>query len=382
MKSRTALDVNTNSEAIVNSLLNISLDQIIVTDPEGIILFANPITQKNTGFSINELIGTKAGKKWGGLMEQGFYQNMWDTIKTQKKTFSGEIKNKRKNGEEYSAYVIISPIIQNGQITHFISVERDITEETEINRLKSEFLSLASHQLRTPLTTIKWSSEMLATQELGQLNSDQSIMANNIHEANEILIEIVNTFLDVTKLEAGKIKPIPSPTSLKKLINETIYLVSEQISTKKQKLNLQIDDTIDLVNIDPKLIRQVYLNLLSNAVKYSPDETEISVEVKVENGFLVSHVTDHGQGIPQQDRDKIFTRFFRAGNAVKRVPDGNGLGLYFVKIIVEACNGEVGFKSDPTKGTMFWFKIPLVSTTPKIINQIPQSTNQSIHSII
>lgn len=235
--------------------------------------------------------------------------------------------------------------------------------ETEVLQMKSEFLSLASHQLRTPLTTIKWSSEMLTSGELGKLTRDQSIMANNIHEANEILIEIVNTFLDISKLEAGKMQPQPVPTNLKKLINDVIYLVSEQINAKKQKVNLQIDDSIDMVNIDPKLIRQVYLNIISNAVKYSPDKSDIQIETKIENGYLVTQITDFGEGIPEEDQDKIFTRFFRAGNAAQKATDGNGLGLYFVKIIVEACKGDVGFKSENNKGTTFWFKVPLVKPT-------------------
>jgi PAS domain S-box-containing protein len=385
MQNNAAHQYNFSDEQINKAILEFSEDQIIITDPEGIILYINPASQKITGFSQKELLGTKAGEKWGGLMEPGFYQNMWDTIKNQKKTFSAIVHNKRKNDELYDSFITIVPIIKNDKITNFVGIEKDITQESEISKMKSEFLSLASHQLRTPLTTIKWSSEMLSSQELGELNNDQEIMASNIHEANEILIEIVNTFLDVTKLEAGKMKPQPVPTKLKQLISDIIYLVSEQINTKKQKLDLHMDDSIDLVNIDPKLIRQVYLNLLSNAVKYSPDKSQIDVEIKIENNFLFSSVTDHGQGIPEEDKDKIFTRFFRAGNAVQKVPEGNGLGLYFVKIIVEACNGEVGFKTEEHKGTQFWFKIPL--TLQKIDPQAhaktkASSTAQTINSII
>lgn len=385
MQNNPAQHQSLFDEQITQAILQFSEDQIMVTDTEGIILYANPASSNITGFSLNELIGTKAGKLWGGLMEKGFYQNMWDTIKTQKRPYSAQIRNKRKNGEEYDALLTIVPIIKNEKLEKFIAIEKDTTQESEINKMKSEFLSLASHQIRTPLTTIKWSSEMLSSQELGELNNDQAIMANNIHEANEILIEIVNTFLDVTKLEAGKMRPQPVPTKLKQLVSDTIYLVSEQINSKKQKLNLHMEDSIDLVNIDPKLIRQVYLNLLSNAVKYSPDQSEIDVEIKVENGFLLSSVTDHGQGIPQEDRDKIFTRFFRAGNAVQKVPEGNGLGLYFVKIIVEACNGQVGFKTEDERGTQFWFKIPLTlqQIDPKAHAKTKAgSTSQTINSII
>lgn len=147
-------------------------DHIVITDPEGIILYANKAALKSTGFSQDELIGHKAGTKenWGGLMEKKDYENMWYFIKVYKNTWIGGIKNKRKNGDYYVVYASISPILDKEKnVLYFVSIEHDVTKEKEIDRAKTEFVSLASHQLRTPLSSINWYAEMLLAGTLARL---------------------------------------------------------------------------------------------------------------------------------------------------------------------------------------------------------------------
>ncbi|MFC1609295.1 PAS domain S-box protein, partial [Patescibacteria group bacterium] len=148
-------------------------DHIVITDIDGVILYANEATEKITGFSVDEVVGKKAGdsENWGGVMDKEFYDGMWEVLKEKKKPFVGEMENKRKNGERYDVVASISPITNNkGDILFFVAIERDITKEKEIDRAKTEFVSLASHQLRTPLSAISWYTEMLLNQRYKALN--------------------------------------------------------------------------------------------------------------------------------------------------------------------------------------------------------------------
>jgi PAS domain S-box-containing protein len=183
-------------------------DHIVITDPEGVILYANPAVTTLTGYSQKEVVGKKAGSKelWGGAMSPDFYKQMWQTIKIDKKTFVGEINNRRKNGQKYIAMSSISPVLNNqGEVIFFVGIERDATVEREVDRMKTEFVSFASHQLRTPLSAMKWFSEMLLTGDAGKLNQEQSEFVKNIYDSNERMIQLVKDLLDISRIESGRV---------------------------------------------------------------------------------------------------------------------------------------------------------------------------------
>src|SRR3989344_5533840 len=149
-------------------------DHIIITDPEGTILYGNKAVENITGYTPEEAVGKKAGQIWGGRMSKEFYEKLWRTIKTEKKSFIGEVVNTRKNGEIYTAELRIAPILaKNGEVQFFVGIERDITKMKEVEQMKSDFVSFTSHQLRTPLTVIKWNSEMLKSVDNGKLTREQ-----------------------------------------------------------------------------------------------------------------------------------------------------------------------------------------------------------------
>lgn len=335
-------------------------DHIIITDPEGIILYANPAVQKITGFSNEEVLGKKAGSKelWGGLMAKSFYEKMWKTIKIEKKDFGGEIRNKRKNGEEYVALAKISPVLNDdGEVVFFVGIERDITKEKEIDRMKTEFISLASHQLRTPLSAMKWFLEILLSGDAGKLNKEQKEMVTNIDESNERMIALVNALLNVSRIESGRMMVEPEPTDLKNVVESVKEELQPELKAKKMKIEIEAKK-MGKINVDPKLIAEVYKNLMTNAVRYSKDGGVIKVRVFEKGENVVSEVVDRGIGIPKTEQSKIFGKFFRAENAVKKTASGTGLGLYLTKLIVDASGGKIGFTSEENKGTTFWFSLP------------------------
>ncbi len=337
-------------------------DHIVITDADGIILYANRAVEKITGFAREEIIGKKAGVQWGKLMSNELYEELWAQIKQNKKSFIGEFTNKRKNGEKYIAEAKVSPILDSkGNVIFFVGIERDITKMREVDRMKSEFISLASHQLRTPLSAMKWFLEMLMAGDIGKLTPEQKEIINNINDSNERMIELVNTLLDVSRIESGKLIIDPKPTDLRMLLNGLLSELEPQLKKNNQVITVDLPQGLQDVLLDPKLIRQVYMNYLTNAIKYSPQDTTITLKITLTKTEIISEVKNEGRGIALSEQDRIFQKFFRASNTGKQDTDGNGLGLYLVKSIVESSGGKVWFESVEGKGASFFFSIPFVT---------------------
>lgn len=334
-------------------------DQIVITDLEGKVLYANKALERYTGYSVDEVIGKKAGVMWGGLMDKSFYENMWKVIKEEKKSFIGVLNNRRKNYEKYVVEAHITPVLDASKnIIFFVSIERDITKEKEIDRMKTEFISMAAHQLRTPLSATKWFSEMLFNGDAGKLNINQQKYLNFIHSSNERMIALVNSLLNVSRIESGRLIVEPSLINIKKLIEDIVVEIKIKTDIKKQKLIIDIDKNIPKIMLDDSLIKEIYINLLTNASKYTPEEGEINLKIYIKDNFLMSQVEDNGYGILDKDKDKIFQKFYRGENVVQK-QEGTGLGLYLIKLIVESSGGTIWFESKENKGSTFYFTIPL-----------------------
>jgi PAS domain S-box-containing protein len=341
-------------------------DLVIIADPEGKVIYSNPAAAKITGYQSYEIIGKKAGTLWGKQMKQEYYSSMWDAIKTQKKVFHGELMNQRKNGEKYIAELTITPILnQNRETNYYLGVERDITQAREVDRMKSEFLSLASHQLRSPLSSIKWSLEVLQENKGENLTDTQVELMETVHKATEQMITLVNTLLNISRIESGRIIIDPKPTDLRVLIQNIIEEVDHRLKLKNQTINIDFQNNIPQIDIDPKLVRHIYVNLITNALKYSPEGKNIDIKVYTEGDNVVSMIKDSGYGIPADEQEKIFKKFFRAKNIVTKDTEGTGLGLYLVKQIVNASQGKIWFESKEDAGTTFWFTMPLAGSSPK-----------------
>ncbi len=234
----------------------------------------------------------------------------------------------------------------------------DITREKEIDRMKTEFISLASHQLRTPISAIKWFSEMLLDGDAGELNEEQAAFTRNISESNERMIKLVSSLLNISRIESGRLIVSPKPTDLTAVVKSVIQEIIPEVETKKQKLTLIIDPKIPIINIDPDLISEVYSDLISNASKYSNENGKIEINISIKDDKVISQVVDSGCGIPEKDKPRIFEKFFRSDKGVKLSTEGNGLGLYLIKAIVEVSGGKIWFESVEDKGSKFYFTLP------------------------
>ena len=345
-------------------------DHVVITDSNGIALYANAGLERITGFSPEEVLGKKVGTKelWGGKMSPEFYEGLWRTIKIEKKPFVGEITNKRKDGTPYQALSSISPIMnKHGVLEFFIGIERDITKEKEIDSAKTEFVSLASHQLRTPLSAINWYTEMLLSEDAGAITDMQREYLGEVSRGSRRMVELVNALLNVSRIELGTFAVQPEPTDVVELARDVINELKSKILEKKLHIEEAYVENLPKMMVDPKLTRIVFQNLLTNAVKYTPEEGKISISIAMsadETMFTIA-VSDTGYGIPKEDQSRIFTKLFRASNIREKETDGTGLGLYIIKSIVEHSGGTVTFESEEGKGTTFTLTLPVSGMRPQ-----------------
>jgi len=266
----------------------------------------------------------------------------------------------RKDQTRFPASSIVTPFAIDGKIIGAIEIFRDITKEKEIDKAKTEFVSLASHQLRTPLSTVNWYAEMLLAGDAGKLNEGQKKYLDEVYRSSQRMVELVNALLNVSRIELGTFVIEPKPTDIVKLTRSVIDEQKPQIDEKKIKFSSSFEKDIPLIQSDPKLLHMVMQNLLSNAVKYTSEGGKIELAISlVDKKNIQVKISDTGYGIPKNQQDKIFTKLFRTDNVREKDTEGTGLGLYIVKSIVEHSGGKIWFESEENKGTIFYVTLPL-----------------------
>ncbi len=341
-------------------------DCIIMANIDGQVMYVNPAVKEVTGFDAEELVGKHANIVWTGASNPQVTSKMWDTLKRKKKTYFSEVENINKKGEAYFTEVKVSPILDSTKnVVFFVGISRDITKAKEVDRMKNEFISLASHQLRTPLTAIKWRLEILMDKPWHDFKKDQQDYLLDINRSNERMIDLVNSLLNISRIESGRLVIDPKLTSLEELMLTVIDDIEMKLKEKKIKLNLSFQTNIYDISVDQRLIRNAFLNIMSNAVKYTPENGTIGVSIYLEKEEIITKVTDTGYGIPKAEQGRVFQKFFRAENIRRIETEGTGLGLYLVKAIVEASGGRVWFESEENKGTTFWIALKIKGTAPK-----------------
>ncbi len=231
-----------------------------------------------------------------------------------------------------------------------------------LDKRKSEFLSIVAHQMRTPLSGIKWALDMILSGEVGTISDEQRKILIKTYDGNERMIDLIESMLHADRIEGGRYELHRSNVQIIDIISSVVDELSLNAQKKGVNVLVNIDKSkgeIPKLNVDPEKIRYVFQNLFENAVRYSNPGGKIILNLSVEKDSILCSIKDEGIGIPKDQQDQIFSRFFRAHNALKSDPNGNGLGLFIVKNIIEMHGGNIWFESKENEGTTFYFSIKL-----------------------
>jgi signal transduction histidine kinase len=279
--------------------------------------------------------------------------------------------------------VAIQNIFRLEEIRSFAStLEREVDEATselrssneklrELDATKDEFVSMASHQLRTPLTSVKGYISMVLEGDAGKISKQQRQLLGEAFTSSERMVHLIADFLNVSRLQTGKFVVDRKPFDLGQLIAQEVANITQIAESHNIKLHYKQAARVPTLYIDEGKMRQVVMNFIDNAIYYSPDGTPVNVTLTLEDGEVVLRVIDKGMGVPDEAKKKLFGKFFRAENARKQRPDGTGVGLFLAKKVIDGHGGTVLFESTIGKGSTFGFRLPVkkLSEPPSVDEQ-------------
>lgn len=363
VETKNKLEIQRNElETIISSIG----EGLIMVDPDYVITLANPTAAAMLGFSAGELAGKKAYEvvkvfKDGKEMprEERPIARILSLSETVSFGVTDNCSIETVGGKRYPISFFGTPLLVGEKLRGAVAVFRDITADKELDEAKSSFISVASHQLRTPLTSIRWYSEMLLSEDAGPLNEMQRDFAKEVNEGTLRLYSTIDLLLSLSRIENGTLKNNPENVNIVRLAGEVADELRPQLEPKHLTLSI-IPPSVETpdVHIDPLIVRQVALNLVSNAIRYTNEHGIIEFRIEKRPTDVLCAVKDNGIGISESEKPKIFSKFFRAENAIRQVPDGSGLGLSLVKGLVESWGGTIWFESEEGRGTTFFFTIP------------------------
>lgn len=358
IKEREAAETKVeHNEKRFRALIENSSDVISLIDNAATVFYTSPSTQKVLGYSVKEFVGTNVFQYIYPEDRERIMGLFKDILKTPGKVISTEYRTLRKDASWRWMEGTGTNLLHEPGVHGIVINYRDIHERKKLDQAKSDFVTLAAHQLRTPLTTMQWYAEALL--DLTKKQADKtSDYVRELYLGTTKLKDFTNTLLNISRLELGTLKTEVSKINLQEIVTSVLEELAPQIKQEKLLVVQKVPKTLPVLIADSKLTRIMVHNLLTNAVLYTPDKGKITVEITSFPEEITLAVKDTGIGIPADDQEKIFTKLFRAANVKKMVPDGTGLGLYLVKTLVEGQGGKIWFTSTENKGTTFFLSLP------------------------
>lgn len=354
-------------EAIISSLG----EGLIVVDRNRTITRINKQALKMFGYeSDSRIVGEKyekiiiwTNKSGKPVPSHGDpFEEVFSTGKKVAISISDDFYCIRRSGERFPVMISASPVIVEDNTKSVVAIFHDATKEKNIDEIKSDFISIASHQLRTPLTVSSLHAEMLLAGGSGPLNTEQRRYLEEIQSYNKKMAQLLNDFLVVSKIELGTFAVESKPADIPNILEDVLHEVENQVRKKSIKLERFYAKDLPLAETDSTLVRIVFQNLVTNAVKYTPEGGTVQIRVDADKRSVLIEIEDSGYGIPPDEQRRIFSKLFRGSNAKKHDSDGTGLGLYIAKSIIDKCRGKISFESPSAsgEGTTFFISIPRV----------------------
>jgi two-component system phosphate regulon sensor histidine kinase PhoR len=350
----------------VKAIITSMIEGLVVVDERNAIVMLNPAAANFLGVNASDVVGRDIRDviplyKGDELLSASEYPMV--QVLANRLTLAIDLEDdinfrKGRNTKEIPVAMTMSTLASGDTMMGGICIFRDITILKQLDEAKVNFISIASHQLRTPLTSMRWFSEMLLDGEAGALNEEQKHFVERVYQGTDRMISLVNLLLQIARVEAGRLRVEPKPLDLVAMTRGVLLTIKAGLDAKKQVVNIVTHpEVLPAIPMDQEVIWQVIQNLLTNANRYSLEGGTITVTITQKDHVIEYAVKDNGIGIPSDQVAKLFEKFFRADNALQMVPEGSGLGLSLVKSLVEGWGGKIWFESEVNKGTTFYFTI-------------------------
>jgi len=379
-KMEEALKESEQKFRMINSA---AYDAIIMMDNEGKISYWNKAAEKMFGYKAEEIIGkhlhyTLAPKSFHEAYDKGF-SRFKDTGEGTAVGKTLELTAIKKDGTEFPIELSLSSVKIKDKWCA-IGIVRDITDRKKaeeslkkyqmkiqqqniklkkLDKIKSDFLNVTSHELRTPMSAIKGYVQMILKETLGEITEEQKkalhVVLRNINRLDNLIQDI----LDISRLESGTMKFIPEETDVKKMVEEVVETMKTHAKEKNITINVEIHGDLPHLVIDRQRIKQVIINIINNAIKFSPYNSVVNVRVKRQQNNVLFEIQDFGKGIPKDKQKKVFDTFYQVDSGLDRKHGGAGLGLAICRGIVLSHGGEIWVESKPLQGSTFKFTLPL-----------------------
>lgn len=351
------------SQAILEGIA----DGVLVTDPNGRVVLFNAAAERILGLKREEALGRMFDEMVGlyGSMAREWALHVEQWRESPETHHAGQFLAQRIELGERFISVHLSPVISSTQeFLGLVSVFRDITTEVQADRAKSDFVSMVSHELRTPMTAVKAYVDLLLMGTPGPLNDQQRKFLKVVKANSERLIDLVSDLLDISRIEAGKVKLERQPVDMSELIEQVVMTIYPNVEEKQQHIRTQVPPALPKAYGDPARLTQILTNLVGNAHKYTPEGGDIIVHAYVRHGMLHVAVQDTGIGISPENQRKVFERFYRVDDPGVRETTGTGLGLSIAALLVQMHGGQIWVESEVGEGSIFYFTVPLAEGEP------------------
>jgi PAS domain S-box-containing protein len=359
-----SLEDERRTEAEIRSLVDSVVETLVLVSPEGRVVSVNRRFEDLFGIAASEVEG-RSVDDLRALAERLFAEP--DTVMEQLAPSGGEVAERSLTivaqtwPQERQLALFATPVRSDGRDLGTLYGFRDVTQERELDRMKTEFVSQVSHELRTPLTAIKGFTDLMLDGDAGEVNEEQSEYLAIVKSNADRLVALINDLLDVSRIESGRIQLKLERVDVRAILEMVVATMRPLLESKSQRLTLSIADGLPAAWADHDRVVQVATNLISNAHKYTQAGGEIDVGARADRGNLRIAVRDNGMGIAPEDQARLFSRFYRVDNSLTREIGGTGLGLSIVKSIVEMQGGTVTVDSAPGTGSTFAFTVPIAT---------------------
>jgi PAS domain S-box-containing protein len=360
-RERSLRDISAEKSKI-KTIIHSMGDGVLVCDQDGSIVLTNPAANRMLHVSGDDLLGKLLSE--ANLPEE-LSSTIQESLKMKDSAYTS-VSQELILGESGEIYLRAhtAPVGNDlGEIMGTVTVLQDISPLKELDKMKSEFIAMVAHELRTPIATVEQQLSAILNKTAGDLTVKQEQLLSRAKERIRGLLILIKDLLDISKIEAGKMVQYKAPLALQEVIQKVVDFMKTEAERKQIDLQSSYSAQTSLICADRNSIEEIFLNLLSNAIKYTPEQGKVWITLGEEHGFVRASVSDTGIGIKKEDLPRIFDKFYRVKSAETRQIVGTGLGLSIVKSIVDAHLGSISVESEVGKGTTFTLSFPK-ETTP------------------